>query len=208
MSDNAFADFYKQQSSGPPNKSDKAGGASKKKKRQNDNPQQTILTSDDSAKPIGTNTTRSFAEEIKWRSELTLEIDNEKRIQKMREIAKAANKNGIKLTQIRQLENTAFSARSWSEILDFIYRQISKDRYWKEWGEELKKELQDLIEHSKEICKSYWDSGSLSDRLKIQESTLILMRGTISHLSALFAYEHKARQVRHKDPQGAEKGRL
>lgn len=180
---NPFADFF----------NDDSKKASDKKKEEA-SPAKTEPTPSNSSKMVESNDAKSLIHEIQWSRQIALAIDDETTIQRMHEIALKANEQRVKLTQIRQLENVVHTARSWSEILDFIYRQMSKHRDWQGWGELLEKELETTKEKAQTIGQAYALSKTIDGvevRLKVQESTLNLFRGMISHFSARFAYENK-----------------
>ncbi|MGK5092857.1 hypothetical protein WDW89_12680 [Deltaproteobacteria bacterium TL4] len=128
--------------------------------------------------------------EISWMQDLNSVLDDEQKVDEMHKLAKKASQNSLSQTQIKQLENVAWSARSYSEIFDFIYRQMAKhQRDWGEFGKELENILQQLKQQAHEIGKKYWTQETLPHRLKKQESVLILLRGMIGHCAARFGYE-------------------
>ncbi len=183
--DSPFADFFNNLKSSESAKETPATDQKEKKTVISETASETIDMEDTQI--------QSLATDVQWRKELALAIDEEEATQSMHRIAAEANKKRVRLTQIRQLENVAYSVQNWSEILNFIYRQISKHGDWQGWGHDLEKALRDHVEKAKGICSRHWPQEDLNARLKVQESTLILFQGMISHLSARFAYENKAR---------------
>jgi|GEM_PF-6232441 len=132
---------------------------------------------------------QDLAQEIRWRRELALYVDDETAIENMHKIAIRAQGGRVKLTQIRQLENIVHSARSWSEVINFIYRQLSKHRDWQGWGKDLESAFQEFIKKAQTLAADIWGDQDLSARLKQQESALIVLQGMVGHLSARFAFE-------------------
>lgn len=182
MDDNPFAQFAKTQKQAPTKK--KKGGSSAQSSASQ---KETVEVA------VSHGEAQSLVSDIRWRQAIALAVDDESGILKMHNIAIKANQQKVRLTQIRQLENLVHSVRSWSEILDFIYRQLSRHRDWQGWGEELEKELKNFKNKAEALAKEHvsQEMSEFEQRLKTQESILGLYKGMISHFSSRFQYENR-----------------
>jgi hypothetical protein len=146
----------------------------------------------------------ALAWEFGWRRRLNLVFDEAKHLDAVKEIALKAKKVQASPTQINHIAQMAVNASTWSSILNYLNKQMSKDdrhhdqnkqaekNQW--WMQPLQLFLEKLEKEARIITCKALDSAHAPDfddyqkQLRNQEATLILFRGMLERFAGYALY--------------------
>lgn len=131
--------------------------------------------------------------EFGWRRRLNLILDGEGLVEEARKLGEQANRARTSSTQINHLTQIVTSASTWSEVINYLNRQMAKGDQ-RVWRDQLKSKLNELVDVGKQESKgapfdqmSGFDAA-LQQGLRDQEAALILCRGFIDRFGGFFHY--------------------
>jgi len=102
---------------------------------------------------------------------------------------RSSSKPKIALTQVRGLENVAYTTLKVSDITDYVKKQIGRRRWPLELGEDLLAAFDRLQPEVRRIAK---DMG-VQDKDLPRQTHLLLCREYVKHLAAHFIYQRRLR---------------